>query len=671
MIRSLTGAAIRRPVLVIVLWVVVVGAGYGFGVGVFQRLTAEVGAVPGSESARAGDLRAAAEPQPEKITVLVTGHPDGDPVLAAAVEDVRRIPGISEVDGPLRADDGAALLFDVTIAAGDGEEAAAEAAAKRLREVDPAGVTVAGGPLSDREFGAQAQSDVQRAETLTLPVVLVLLVLVFGGLIAGSMPLLVALSGVGATFGLLFAFSFVTDVSVYAIQVATMLSIGLAVDYGLLLIQRFREERASIEDIPVAVERAMATAGRTVFFTGLTVAVSMCGLTVFPDPFLRSMGIAGAAVVVIDMLAALTLIPALLVLVGRRVKPGSASTRNGVFGRVATAVQRRPLVTGLVAAAIMLLLAAPAVGLRLTNGDARSLPRDTQTRQQYEALQEHYPQLVGPDPIIVVARVPAGDTGLAELRDRIAALPGVSTVESHPLSLELSQLSVRPTQDGVSVAAIRALPAPFEVLVTGQAARLVDYRAMLASYGPWAALVVALATLVLLFGFTGSVLLPIKAVLTSTLSIGAALGAVVWVFQDGHLAKLFGTERFGGVDLTVPVLVAAIAFGLSVDYEAFLLSRIRESWLSGAAPQRAVAEGLQRTGRIVTSAALLLVIVFVGFLVAGFAPIKELGLGLVLAVALDATIVRMLLVPASMTLLGRYNWWAPRSLRVLHQRFIR
>jgi RND superfamily putative drug exporter len=275
----------------------------------------------------------------------------------------------------------------------------------------------------------------------------------------------------------------------------------------------------------------------------------------------------------------------------------------------------------------------------------------TQTRQQYDLLAAHFPALVGPDPIIVV--------GPGASRDRLAAVPGVTAVEERTVP-GLTVFAV--SADESVVPALRELP---DVMVTGQAARLADYRAMLADRGPWAMLIVVLATLVLLFIFTGSVLLPVKAVLTSALSIAAAFGAVVWVFQDGHLASWFGTEGMGGIDLTVPVLVAAIAFGLSVDYEVFLLSRIRERWLAGVGPEQAVAEGLQRTGRIVTSAALLLVVVFAGFLVAGFAVIKELGLGLVLAVALDATVVRMLLVPATMMIARTYNWWAPAPLRRL------
>jgi putative drug exporter of the RND superfamily len=647
--RTVTEAAIRRPKLVLLLWIAVVIVGYGVGTGVFAKLTSEVGRVPGSQSQRAATLINAAGPERgDHLTAVVSGHPAG---LDQALADVRALPGVDTVADPVPSPDGQATLYDITLK----PHAKAHPVADRLKVV---GAVVSGGPLTDGDFGTQAQKDVQRAETLTLPIVLILLVIVFGGLLAGALPLIVAIVSVGATFGLLYGFSFATPVSVYSIQVATMLSIGLAVDYGLLIISRFREALVD-RDRPGALRTAMATAGRTVLFTGVTVAISLAGLTVFPDPFLRSMGIAGAGVVVVDLLAALTLLPALLTLWGKRIPPAKARTGGGVFARLAHAVQKRAGLTLVITAGVLVVLVAPALHLRLSQSDARALPPSTSTRQLYDVLAAHYPNETGPDPIYVV--VPSGPAPTSSIK----ALPGVRDVRPRDTP-GLTVLTVWPVDAaaaGPLVEAIRALPGGLEV--TGTEAYLVDYKGMLRTYGPWAALVVVLGTLVLLFLFTGSVLLPVKAVVTSALSLGAAYGAVVWAFQDGHLAHLFGTQRTDGIDLTIPVLVAAIAFGLSVDYEVFLLSRIRERWLGGASNEHAVAEGLQRTGRIVTSAALLLVIVFAGFMIGGFVPIKELGLGLVLAVALDATLVRMLLVPATMTLARSYNWWAPAALRRL------
>lgn len=648
MFRMLTALALRRPVMVIVFWVAVVAVGFGVGGGVFMKLTAQVATVPGSETERALKLRdEAAGPQPAQLTVVATGGVD----LTAALADVRGFDGVSQVGAPLPAADGQATLLQVTVK----DAVVAQKVADRLRSAD---VTVTGGMLTDAEFGGQAQSDVQRAELYTMPVVLVLLVVVFGGLLAGAMPLLVALAGIGGTFGLLYALSFGTDISVYAIQVATMLSVGLAVDYGLLLISRFRTERATTGDVKEALAAAVDKAGRTIAVTGLTVAASLLGLAVFPDAFLRSMGLAGTGVVLVNMVAVLTLLPAVLALVGRRVKPAKPRTGDGVFGRIAVAVQRRPLLTTVVTAAGLLALAVPALDMRLGNSDARALPASTQTRQQHDQLAAHFPELVGPGDIVAVVRASATDPATLRFAERVRAVPGVTKVEVEPLSAAVALVRAAPAhrpetpQGRATVNAVRDVPAPFEVLVTGAAAQLVDYRGMLADYGPLAALVVVAATIALLAAFTRSVLLPVKAVMTSVLSIGAALGVVTLVFQErGDL---------GMIDLTVPVLVAAIAFGLSVDYEVFLLARIREHRLTGADSRRSVAVGLQETGRIVTSAALLLVVVFAGFLVGGFAPIREIGLGLVVAIVLDATVVRMLLVPATMTLLGKAAWWPGR-----------
>jgi RND superfamily putative drug exporter len=316
----------------------------------------------------------------------------------------------------------------------------------------------------------------------------------------------------------------------------------------------------------------------------------------------------------------------------------------------------------------MLLLAAPVAQLRLGQIDARLLPPATQTRQLHDAIATHFPDLNPPSTILVIADAPIDTLAVDSLRDRIEGIAHITDVRAVPagaVTLLRAALDepghTAAAQDAVG--AIRAIPAPFNVVVGGDAALLGDYQEMLGDRLPYAVVVIGVGTLLLLFWFTGSVLLPVKAVLTNLLSIGAALGAVVWVFQQGHLASWLGTEGLGATHLSVPVLVGAIAFGLSVDYEVFLLARIRERWLAGADNDDAVADGLQHTGRIITSAALLLCVVFAGFLVAGFVPVKAIGLGLVLAVALDATIVRLLLVPATMTLLGRYNWWAPRPLR--------
>jgi RND superfamily putative drug exporter len=680
MLSAVTRWSIRRPVLVVLLWSAAVAGLFGVGIGVFDRLVSDVGVVPGSQSERGYALVGQAGPQPITLTVIVHGRAASDPAMRravdAAVADLRAVPGVLAVAGPLpSAATGRAVLLRVLVEPGRDADTTARSVAERLRRVDTGRVVVAGGPLTDQEFNAQAQSDVQRAELLTTPVLLLLLLVVFGGLRAAGLPLLIALVGVGGTFGILYGYSLAGDVSVYAIQVVTMLSVGLAVDYGLLVVSRFREERAVDPGVPGAVARTAATAGRTVMYSGLTVMAVLAGLLVFPEPFLRSMGLAGVGVVVGVVAAALTLLPALLTLLGHRIKPARPAPAGGsVFARIAASVQRRPMLTLLAAAGAMAVLTVPVLDLRLAQVDARLLPAATQTRQLHDATAAHFPELARPSPIVVAAAAPSDDPDVAALRERIAAVPDITGVEeAGPGSGSVTVLRAgidQPAHGDAArraVEAIRKLDAPFEVAVTGDTALLIDYQNTITGHLPYAVVIIALGTLVLLFLFTGSILLPVKAVATNLLSIGAALGAVVWVFQQGHLASWFGTQRLDAIHVSVPVLVAAIAFGLSVDYEVFLLSRIRERWLSTGDNDRAVADGLQHTGRIITSAALLLGVVFAGFLVAGFVPVQAIGLGLVLAVALDATIVRLLLVPATMTLLGRYNWWAPAPLRRLHE----
>ncbi len=675
---SLSRWSIRHPVVTVLLWLAVSVTLLAVGIGVFSRLSVNVGRVPGSESGRAQALIDRKAPEQVTLTAVVYGRPATDPAVrdaaGAAVTELRITPGVAGVAGPLPSRvTGDPLLIRVRLEPGDGTRRTADAVAARLRRIGAAKVAVAGGPLTDHEFSVQAQSDVQLAEMLTTPVVLLLLLLVFGGLIAAGLPLIVALAGVSGTFGVLYAYSMVGDVSVYAVQVATMLSVGLAVDYGLLIVTRFREERAVDPDVPAAVARTAASAGRTVVYSGLTVAAVLAGLAVFPDSFLRSMSLAGIGVVLVVVSAATTLLPALLVLVGHRIAPAQLVPGRGAFARIARAVQRRPLLTALTVVAMMTLLAMPVSGLRLAELDPRLLPVGTQSREVHDVIARDFPELNQPAPVVIVAAVPAGSPRLREVRQRIAALPyvtGVDVVRSGPLTVLDAELA-QPASSGASrgvVTAIRAMPVPFQLAVTGDTAQLIDYQAMITNRLPWAIGIIALATLLSLFLFTGSVLLPVKAVATNLLSIGAALGVVVWVFQQGHLAGLFGTTRLDGVYLSVPVLVGAIAFGLSVDYEVFLLSRIRELWLATRDNEQAVAAGLQFTGRIITSAALLLGVVFAGFLIAGFIPVKAVGLGLLLAVALDATVVRLALVPATMTLVGRYNWWAPAPLRRLHAR---
>ncbi|MFI9759508.1 MMPL family transporter [Streptomyces sp. NPDC051963] len=684
MLATLARAATRRPLTVILLWVLFLLLGFGLGTGVFSRLSDNVPEVPGTESERAAQYLDGADPTGDSITGVVEGVAVSDPALRSQVEravaDVRDIAGVAAVPDPyatrgLIAEDGRALLVSVTLKGGlddDAEETAVDAAAARIHRIDAPEVHVSGGPLLGTQLGERAQEDVRNAELISLPVVLALLLVIFGGLRAAGLPLMVAVSGIAGAFLALFAFSQVTDISVYAIQVTTMLGLGLAVDYALLMVVRFREERRSTEDVVEAVQRTVAHAGRTVLFSGLTVAVSLTGLLVFPSVFLRSMGLAVAAVVVIDMLAALTLLPALLTRFGGKIAPAKErpeSEEGRLFARLARFAARRRVAVVAVVVPVLLVLALPVTAMRINIGGADQLPSSTEARQLYDTVDAHFPPGTGVSPITVVLK-PGTDPATA---DEIRALSPAAETRELPGGTTVVELQPPGSADGDAatdlVKQVRDLGGDEPVEVTGAAARLVDFRDMLAERAPWAAVTVLAGIFALLFAFTGSVLIPLRTILTTLLSLGAALGVVVWVFQDGHLAGLLGSQELGALSLTAPPLIVAIAFGLAMDYELFILARMREARKQTGDDREAVVTGLRRSGRVVTCAALLLAVVFGAFMTGGFSPILQIGLGLTLAVLIDATVVRMLLVPATMALLGRYAWWAPKPLRQAHDRF--
>jgi RND superfamily putative drug exporter len=685
----------RRRLPVALAWVLVLIAGLGVGGEVFGRLGTGSGLRDDAESVVVSDLLAqvGGGGGGGGITGLIDGRSVDDPAfraeLADAVRDLEAIPGVRRVTGPLAdgrpipglvARDGRAVLVRVELETGlpgGGFERALDQVDQRLRAVDAPRVRVGGDEITREEFQEQAQRDLERGEALALPVMLVLLLLVFRGVVAALTPLLMAAVAVAGALLILLGVSEFADISAYSVNVITMLGLGLAVDYSLLVISRFREERAGGLELPGAIERTLATAGRTVAFSGLTVAASLCGLLAFAEPFLRSLAWGGIGVVLVAMAAAVTLVPALLGLWGRRIRPGPAHLQSdrGVFYRLSRLVQRFAPAIVVVVAALLILLALPFRHARLENSGLESLPRSSESRQLFETVDDRF-QDGGTDPVVVVVESAPGNPLVADYLRRVEGLGGVVRVEPRqgtPPQITVLDVVPEGTSEGPVatrlVERIRALERPVAAGVTGPAAFLVDYRDSLTSRLPYALALIGLATFALLFLMTGSVVVPVKAIVMNVLSLGASFGALVWVFQDGHLSGLLGFDSPGMVDITVPVLIFVFAFGLSMDYEVFLLSRIKEAWDQTGDNDLAVALGLQRTGRIVTSAAALIVVVFLGFAAGELLTIKEVGLGMAIAVVLDATVVRMLLVPATMKLMGRWNWWAPPALRRLHDRW--
>jgi RND superfamily putative drug exporter len=685
---SVVSWIVRHRRWVYVFWLMLVLAGFAVGGHVFSRLTSDVGGIPGSESAVAAARLQRLAPTGNSIYAAADGRSVTDPRLrssvAAVAARVRAMPGVANEADPWSAHDpmlvskdrraiaiAVTLRPDLTASAYDHTVHQVAAA---LRTIDAPQVLVGGGALQDQDAQRQAQADLKRAEMFGLPAVLILLLVIFRGVTAALMPLAICFSAVGVSLLALLAASHVTVISVYAVNLITMLGLGLAVDYALLMVSRFRDERREAPDVATAVMRATMSAGRTVGVSGLVVTVSLGGLLAFRDPFLRSMGIAGACVVALDMLAALTLLPAMLASFGHRIKPARAEPgRPGAFAALARFAQRRAVPVAVLSSVGLAVLAVPFLGARYADADARSLPKSSVSRQLADLAQTRFGQGIDVEPVVVLANVPPGTPESSSYIERLGKLPGVTRVGVRDgiATFTVVELTPAGTTQGPAaqrvVREVRHTVEPFRVQVTGKAASLVDYDEQMSARLPWAICVVALGTFLLLFAFTGSVVIPVKALLMNMLSLGASFGSLVWVFQDGHLANLLGTVPLGSLHMAVPALVFAIAFGLSMDYEVFLLGSIREAHLATGDTSQAVVAGIRRTGRIVTSAAALIVTVFAGYVAGGYAPIKEVGLGLGLAVLLDATIVRMLLLPATMTLLGRWNWWAPAPMRRWHR----
>jgi len=560
------------------------------------------------------------------------------------------------------------------------------------------GVTarVGGNVAMEVAINNEVTADIAKAEGFSMPVLLILLLVIFGSLAAASLP--VAIGGVAilGSFTVLRLLTMATTVSIYSVNITTILGLGLGIDYGLFMVTRFREELHRQPTVEQAVARTVATAGRTVAVSGVTVAVALTSLMLFPEDFLRSMGYGGVATVAVDVLAALIVLPALLAVLGHRVNslrirrsverpPRDES--SGAWYRLARSVMRRPLVYVTVITIALLALGAPFLRISWGGTDARTLPAASTVRQVSETLDSQFP-VNSTDPIEALITGPGASAGgsaaLASYLHRIDAIPGVTGTQVTGSKGDTTRVDVGYSPAPVSPAArhivtqIRTLAPPptspsllsgATVLVGGTTAGLVDELASLGSVLPWMALLVCVSTFVLLFLAFGSVVLPVKAIVMNVLSLGATFGVVVWIFQWGHLSGLLRFTPTGSIDPTMPILMAAVIFGLSMDYEVFLLSRIRERYDQTGDNTVAVAAGLQRTGGVITSLALLLIIVVGAFSASGITFIKLMGVGMIVALLVDATVVRVLLVPATMRLLGRANWWAPRPLRRLYARY--
>lgn len=732
MLDRIARLAIAAPRRVVAVAVLVMIATAVFGVPVVKTLSGGGEFDPGSQSSRADALLADKFGQGGAGMLIAVSSNDGaqGPKARAVGTDLvarlKNSPDVKQVLSPwtvppgeahaLVSKDGKTGLITATIS---GNEVDAQATAARLADQlvhDRDGVIVrAGGDaIVNVQVNEQTQQDLFFMESLALPLSFLVLVWVFGGLIAAALPVAVGVFAILGSLASLRLIALSTDVSIFALNLSVAMGMALAVDYTLLILSRYRDELAQGQARDAALLRTVATAGRTVLFSAMTVALSMATMALFPQYFLRSFAYAGVAVVGFAATAAITVTPAAIALLGRRldsfdVRPSLHRVFWGTAGkptaftqwswyRWSKAVMRRAVPVGFAITALLLLLGTPFTDVRWGFADDRILPTSASARQVGDLLRNDFPAKDVPDVTVVIPNAggvtPAGLDAYAAALSRVPQVPWVSSPggtfvngqrsgpPSAPAAIKdgsafLTVGSTAPLYSAASAAQLdrlHAVPAPAgrPVWLSGAAQSNRDSVRAIASRMPLVLTIIVVITFVLLFLLTGSAVLPVKAVLMNVLSLSAAFGALVWVFQEGHLGGL-GTAATGTLGVELPVLLFCIAFGLSMDYEVFLIARIREYWLASdggpGANDESVALGVARTARVITAAALIMVISFAALMAAQVSFMRLFGFGLTVAVLVDATLVRMLLVPAFMHLLGRANWWAPKPLARLHDRF--
>ncbi|SDN25284.1 MMPL family transporter [Allokutzneria albata] len=698
------GSLVHRQRWLVVATVLLIALlGGAWGSGVFDRLSQGGYDDPTSEAVQATKAVESTLGKPGGDFVAIYTVPQGstvdDPNLGQRInsrlstlpkDKVSKVVSYWQLPNPQFAtpDKRRGVAVFTLAGANDDEKLAAFDEVRGMIAVDGAQSTVTGYYALGKEINETSHNDLVRAELISLPVTLVLLVLFFGGLVAASLPVAIGGLTILGALGVLRLLTVFSDVNTFAVNVATLLGLGLAIDYGLFMVGRFREELAGGRSTEDAVQRTVATAGRTVAFSSTLLVIALGGLLLFPQAFLKSVGYGGMAAVGIAAVLSLTLLPAVFAVLGRRVDALSMPWRRGKgavqhrewpgWRKLADWVMKRPVFVAAPILAMLFVLGAPFLGVNFGAVTEKVLPQENSARQSAEQLMREFPQL-GADGAQIVLRGYQGKAPTPETVQKfigeVAKVPGVTEVKPGQAAGDVATISAKlpggslSSEAKTAVADLRNLSEPpnTEVMVGGRTAEVVDSLAATAAQLPWMIALVVGATMVLMFLAFGSVMMPIKAVVMSAVSLTATFGALVWVFQDGHGADLLGVEP-GPLEAGVVVLMAAVVFGLSTDYEVFLMSRMVEARERGATTEEAVSIGLGKTGKVISAAAVLLIVVTGAFSFSDMALMRFIGIGMILALALDATIVRMLLVPALVKLQGEFTWWAPASLRRLQQR---
>jgi uncharacterized membrane protein YdfJ with MMPL/SSD domain len=634
---------------------------------------------PSSDSAHAREkIETTSGQTAEPAVIALVDGPPGSARVTGVAKRIEGEPGVGQVTlptagSPLVSKDGQTSIVAATISTAADETKVAEGIEEAFKGEE--GVELGGNAIASTEVSEQATSDLATAELIAFPLLALLTFLFFRG-VAALLPLAVGATTVLGAFAVLRAINVPLAISPFALNLVIGMGLGLAIDYSLLSVSRFREEMGRGVEPPEALAATLRNAGHTVLFSAVTVAAALACLCVFPQKFLISMGIGGIVVALVAAASTFLVLPPLLILMAPRL--GKVTPKPAGEGRwygLAKWVMRRPALTAIGAAAVMLVLAAPTLGLNWTGVDATSLPKSQSARTVFETSQREFPD-ADASPIFIAALAPKGDgTRVAAYRREVGEVDGVGKVAA-PAYLGDGVWRIEVDAPGAPssgpvqrvIGGVRDLSAPFPALVGGSAAELKDSQAAVSSSVGLALALLVVLTCTALWLMTGSVVLPIKALLMNFLTLAAATGIVVFVFQEGHLSGLFGSSAQGGIEQTDYLVMAAIVFGLSTDYGVFLLTRIKEARDHGASDGEAIALGLGRTGGVVSAAAVLLAIALGAFVTSGLVFLKELGLGAAAAVLLDAFIVRALLVPSLMALLGAANWWSPRPLRRIHEK---
>jgi uncharacterized membrane protein YdfJ with MMPL/SSD domain len=695
MLDALARLTSRHPKRVVAAALLAVAMATAGSASVADRLDPYAAEDPGTESVRADALleRAGVGAGVDVVALVATPAGAYSPAGRARVAevarelradpDVARVVTFTEAGRALVARDGGSTYLAASFRPGADEVDAGKRLIDRLG--DEPGLRLGGYGIASPQVNEQTAEDLKRAELLVFPLLFALSLLFFRSVVAALLPLLVGAMSIVLTMLGLRIGAELGSISVFALNVVTGLGLGLAIDYSLFIVSRYREELARVGPGPEAIRRTLATAGRTVLFSSLTVAAALGSLLLFPQRFLYSMGIGGMMVAALAGAVALIVLPAVLALLGTRVnalaprrlqRAADADARpaqSGPWYRLSRAVMRRPGTIAAGSAALLIALGLPFLGVKFTAVDASVLPASASARQVDDALKRDF-DVRRTTPITLVAQTGPGPGLDRYLRD-VRAVEGVAAVgAARPVAEGLTVVDVVPATGALSdrsqdaLREIRRLDPRFSVLARGQTAALVDLKSSLAHHVPGALAILIGSTVLALFLMTGSVVLPLKAIVMNLLGLSAAFGVLVLVFQDGRLEGLLGYTSQGALEATQPVFLFAVAFGLSTDYGVFLLARIKEARDRGLPNDEAVAVGLERTGRIVTAAALLFCVAVGAFATSQIIFLKELGIGTALAVLIDATIIRALLVPSLMKLLGDWNWWAPRPLARLHAR---